>query len=194
MFIAVALGLIVGGLVFYQQASRAATYQGVVRGLQAVQGELRALYEVTGWQNTGAQVPNDITATLIAMEAVPREMVNDAGTQIVLSSGIVMNVQYAMAGDGLGLGYQIFGMPVWLCTRLIPANQNGEGLGEGVLSDLETITVRSVVGAFGPTGISLTHDFRTAGNLTPGIAADFCTRAEAAPPRLGIIVDVRSKL
>jgi hypothetical protein len=46
LFISVALGLIVGGLVFYQQASRAATYQGVVRGLQAVQGEDRAPYQV----------------------------------------------------------------------------------------------------------------------------------------------------
>jgi Tfp pilus assembly protein PilV len=44
LFIAVALGLIVGGLVFYQQAQTARQTQEAVRLTQAIVSESRALY------------------------------------------------------------------------------------------------------------------------------------------------------
>ena len=75
MFISVALGLIVGGLVFYQQASRSATHQAVVRKLQAVQGELRAMYQVSNWDRQGVTKSEELWPILIAMGAIPQEMI-----------------------------------------------------------------------------------------------------------------------
>ncbi|MBL4558474.1 MAG: hypothetical protein JKP98_19585 [Rhodobacteraceae bacterium] len=45
MFIAVALGVIIGGLVFYQQASTAAMTRNTIQQLTAYGSEIRALCE-----------------------------------------------------------------------------------------------------------------------------------------------------
>ena len=82
LFIAVALGLIVGGLVFYQQATLAARTQDAARQFSALVQETRSLYKGRAFEAlVDATVNNicadglDITAVLISAQAVPAEMI-----------------------------------------------------------------------------------------------------------------------
>lgn len=201
LFIAVALGLIVGGLVFYQQASRAATHQAVVRQLQVVQGEVRALYQVSKWQNTAGEPLTNLSVPLINMGAVPREMVS--GNQIRLRYGGQLVVQHRMQDRAnarvmqthFQLQYRLDDVPEWLRTRLVVAKsargilndgrRNRTGIidiGNGVISDIVEIDFH--LPSAGPP--SRSHRFHnratppeirpgdTSGDLTPAIAARHC--------------------
>ena len=82
LFISVALGLIVGGLVFYQQASLAARTQDAARQFSALVQETRSLYKGRAFEALVDATVNDIcadgldiTAVLISAQAVPTEMV-----------------------------------------------------------------------------------------------------------------------
>ena len=202
LYIAVALGLIVGGLVFYQQASRAATYQSVVRGLQVVQGEVQAMYQVTSWQNsvqTGPMAP--ITAALIAMGAVPAEMMTDDGQQIRLTRDSQLLVWHGLVDGEFQTHYQIQAVPEWMCTKMVVAStatgsaaSSGNGtLGDGILFDIASVQVGGVGPEDGFGGSGHIHHFRqvalgqdeTSGDLTPALAAQICReRASFTASRL----------
>jgi uncharacterized protein HemX len=64
LFISIALGLIVGGIVFFQQASLAQRVQGAVRTISSIASETRALFQAQ--QNFEGAT----TATLISAGAV----------------------------------------------------------------------------------------------------------------------------
>ncbi|WP_297614567.1 hypothetical protein [uncultured Roseicyclus sp.] len=201
LYIAVALGLIVGGLVFYQQASRAATYQSVVRGLQVVQGEVQAMYQVTSWQNSVQTGPTRITAALIAMGAVPAEMMTDDGQQIRLTRDSQLLVWHGLVDGEFQTLYQIQAVPEWMCTKMVVAStatgsaaSSGNGtLGDGILFDIASVQVGGVgpEDGFGRSGHI--HHFRqvaleqneTSGDLTPALAAQICReRASFTASRL----------
>jgi hypothetical protein len=178
LFIAVALGLIVGGLVFYQQASRSATHQAVVRELQVVQGEVRGLYQVSKWDRLVTSQEN-MVPTLIAMEAIPRGMVSSThANQIRLAYGGQLQVQHLTNTTGAQIAnwhfqnnYVLHNVPPWLCTRLVVTDKvrgvltdgravdrpNLDGIidvGNGVISDMYEIQFRSLV-----TGVTRFHRF-----------------------------------
>jgi hypothetical protein len=82
LFIAVALGLIVGGPVFYQQATLAARTQETVRLFSAIVQETRGLYHGAVWQDWLDDSPASWTAgssqiqrVLISAGAVPASSV-----------------------------------------------------------------------------------------------------------------------
>jgi hypothetical protein len=201
LYIAVALGLIVGGLVFYQQASRAATYQSVVRGLQVVQGEVQAMYQVTSWQNSVQTGPTRITAALIAMGAVPAEMMTDDGQQIRLTRDSQLLVWHGLVDGEFQTLYQIQAVPEWMCTKMVVAStatgsaaSSGNGtLGDGILFDIASVQVGGVGPEDGFGGSGHIHHFRqvalgqdeTSGDLTPALAAQICReRASFTASRL----------
>jgi len=70
LFISVALGLIVGGLVFYQQASLSARVNQQVRVLSGIVAETRALFQ---------NIPN--------IPSAPNIDINDASTTTIAFSG-----------------------------------------------------------------------------------------------------------
>jgi hypothetical protein len=74
LFISIALGLIVGGIVFYNQATTASTTNDAARNINAMASEIRSLY------NGQADFTGLDATTLINAGAVPANLVN--GTTI----------------------------------------------------------------------------------------------------------------
>ena len=74
LFISIALGLIVGGIVFYNQANTASTTNEAARTINAMASEIRALY------SSSAAFTNLDAQTLIRAGGVPSNLVN--GTTI----------------------------------------------------------------------------------------------------------------
>lgn len=174
LYIAAALVLIVGGLVFYQQASLSARVNNQVRVLSSMMVEIRSLFATTGWRvNT---IPSNLGGSvfvlddvLIAAGSVPSSIVNpnpappawfrlrnewDGEMQLVTF--------YDNATKGNVLEVVLVDVPVNACVRLAPKDASGRGtFTDGVLD----ITVSS-----GPTSISLPRG--TA--VTPGDASTAC--------------------
>jgi hypothetical protein len=133
LYISIALALIVGGLVFYQQASRAQKTNAAIRLTSAIVAEARATYASNPFT---AAFGGDLTAifgssigdTLVATGAVPTEY---AVPSTVLSG------QHASMTNPWGGGLQAYGMtmngdpyialvlenvPVEACPRLIASD------------------------------------------------------------------------
>ena len=76
LFISIALGLIVGGIVFYNQANTASTTNDAARNINAMASEIRSLY------NDRAAFTGLDAQTLISAGAIPANLVNANGTTI----------------------------------------------------------------------------------------------------------------
>lgn len=76
LFISIALGLIVGGIVFYNQANTASTTNDAARNINAMASEIRSLY------NDRAAFTGLDAQTLIRAGAIPANLVNANGTTI----------------------------------------------------------------------------------------------------------------
>ena len=86
LYVAIALGLIVGGLVLYQQAVLASRTSSTIRQLSAMIAEARVLVKGSGFGTVISETPpfinsNDITSILIAAGAVTPSSV--AGTRLL---------------------------------------------------------------------------------------------------------------
>ncbi|MCZ8152210.1 MAG: type 4 pilus major pilin [Rhodobacteraceae bacterium] len=160
LFIAVALGLIVGGLVFYQQASLAARTQEAVRQFSAIVNEARALYKGQAMAavvdaSAFAGPTTDITAVLISAGAVPPEMVASATRLQNPWGGTTTVYAYSWRGSPrvVILSDRV---PREVCTRLLSSDSAAE--------------VRTVEG-FRATNIVAdsmwTADANTAGQIAP---------------------------
>jgi hypothetical protein len=95
LFISIALGLIVGGLVFFQQASLAQRTQQTVRLINALLAESWALHQVTGYDYGDAMVP------LVAAGAVPSSALTGDPAKPVESP-------WGGRGNALGDGFRWF--------------------------------------------------------------------------------------
>jgi hypothetical protein len=76
LFISIALGIIVGGLVFFQQASLAQRTSDAVRTISSISSETRAMYQ------TETDFAGVAPAVLIAAGAVPSNIVNADGATL----------------------------------------------------------------------------------------------------------------
>ena len=86
LFISVALGLIVGGIVFYRQASEAARVEKQIRVLTAIVAELRAAVKTSGLDgfNAGSgYVSGGIDEYLAASGALPADVIRPPGDNSV---------------------------------------------------------------------------------------------------------------
>ena len=119
LYISIALALIVGGLVFYQQASTAARTNTLVRELSATVAETKALVKGMALSD----VPNNISAYLIAAGAVPPDMVESATT---LSTAFGPMDFYAgifnQDAASLYIGINLTNIPQSVCVRLLTAS------------------------------------------------------------------------
>lgn len=135
LFIAVSLGLIVGGLVFYQQASLAARTQETIRLFSAIVQETRALYQgdayeaevnadETTWSPT-ALADADITQVLITAQAVPTDAIS-SGAGIVNPWGGLTRVYGGTLINGTARTPMLVivseNVPLEACTRLMTAD------------------------------------------------------------------------
>jgi hypothetical protein len=184
LYISIALALIVGGLVFFQQASLAQRINSAVRNIQALVVETRVLYE----QRDNFAGFNH--GTLLSAGSVPESLINAAGQMqnewggaitagpttalaAVPPAGGVGGVQAFAADSGFFIVYR--NVPFRACSRLAAADK----LGTAVVGS----RIRSVT--FG-TGIPVyvTRSYAAPGGgtnwsteLEPGDATIFCKAA-----------------
>jgi hypothetical protein len=134
LYIAIALALIVGGLVFYRQASFAASMNSFNRLLSAVVAEVRIIARDTPKPSTGTVFLNTslFEGMLIARESVPSaylDMTQPAAQRIITPLGgrVGFNMILAPSDEG---GSSIFvvlsDLPVAACARLAANSAAGQ--------------------------------------------------------------------
>ena len=124
LFIVIALALMIGGIIFFQQASLSARINDSIRTIVSVQSETRGMFQSSS--NFGTA---DITPALIAAGAVPAKLVS--GTTLSNEFGGEITVTGATA-DFTVLYEDV---PSEACVRLTPFSANGQGIaGVGIKS------------------------------------------------------------
>ena len=121
LYISIALALIVGGLVFFQQASTAAKTSAMVRQLSAVLAEGRVL--VKGLPVGGA--PLDITSYVISAGAVPPDMVTSATTLSNTFGGTTEFFSWIISGQQV-IQVNLTNIPQGVCARLLTATSGSD--------------------------------------------------------------------
>jgi type II secretory pathway pseudopilin PulG len=169
LYISIALALIVGGLVFFQQASLAQRTNSAVRNISAVASEVRSLYQQS---NSFAGVDE---ATLINAGAVPSGIIDNTTDPATLRNEWGGEIEVKPSGfsapfptaSGFDIVYR--GVPEAACTRLTSTDVNGTArVGSGI----------RFIG-FGIPGQTVTNGIApidTDGNpaLTPSDVATLC--------------------
>jgi type II secretory pathway pseudopilin PulG len=175
LYISIALALIVGGLVFFQQASLAQRTNSAVRNISAIASETRGLYQQ---QNSFEGLTED---ALVNAGAVPTSLVNSAGDLKNEWGGTITAAPNAAITDAPALpanaGFTVVypGLPTAACVRLTSTDASGTGrVGSGIRS----IAFKAPSGTFGSEVLP--------GNLDPDDVA-----AAALCGQTGGIADVR---
>lgn len=131
LYVSIALALIVGGLVFFLQASTAARTSTLVRQLSAVVAETKILYKsqplaVTADPTFGTS----ITSGLIAAGAVPADMVAGPAT-LTNPFGGTTDVQLMdFIGNAL-ITLRLTGIPQSVCARILTSSSGSTMLTTG---------------------------------------------------------------
>jgi type II secretory pathway pseudopilin PulG len=183
LYISIALALIVGGLVFFQQASLAQRVNSAVRNISAVASETRSLYQ-------SSQSFNGVTnSTLINAGAVPTSIV-DGGFNLLNEWRGLITVNSNAAGvttadDSFLVGYE--NVPTAACTRLGTVDASGSGrAGSGIVS----VGFRNWF-----SGGAFSTYLAADSLLTPALVGEYCRTAAAAVGGNGAIalgrVDMR---
>lgn len=127
LYVAVALALIVGGLVFFQQASLASRVNAAVRSLSALTAEIRVIARDTGVMTMHA---GEMENVLLAQGSLPMtnvDMTRPAGERI--RHGWSGHIAASLQDQGwralVMLG--VFSFPVAACSRLVWIDASGEG-------------------------------------------------------------------
>jgi hypothetical protein len=133
LYIAIALALIVGGLVFFQQASTAAKTNTMVRQLSAILAEARVLVKGLPVSDT----PFYINHILVSAGAVPSDMVIDPATwpdpllaQLSNPFGGTTELRYQNLEGVYGQVIRMIltNVPQGVCARLLTASSGTDSL------------------------------------------------------------------
>jgi hypothetical protein len=135
LFLSVALGVIVGGLVFFQQASLAARTEESLRLVNVLVAEVRALNQRSGGALETGGVES-LETLLIASGAVPPSAINADRTAIQTPWATEMTIQKRPLQGGAGtrcLRIELADVPPALCARITPFAESGAGrIGNGI--------------------------------------------------------------
>lgn len=131
LFTVIALGLITGGVVFFEQASMSAQTNSTVRLLASLQSQVRALHQSQAEFGTAA-----MTTLLITTNAVPTSRQRDSdsdGTADTIVSN--MGGTVTVTGATANFTVKVEDVPVDICSRVVPFNDIGSGpVGTGIVS------------------------------------------------------------
>ena len=182
LFISIALGLIVGGLVFFQQANLAQRSNDAVRTVSSLASEARALYRTQqSFEDLEARV-------LIGAGAVPQSIVN--GNQFRNEWGgdaaiFGTNAAGAVGADDFFTVVYI-DIPAEACTRLATLNNGSGPVGSDIVAVLvDEDATRAAISTTGTAGSDtltlngLADASGTDDNVTPAEAATACGTADA---------------
>jgi type II secretory pathway pseudopilin PulG len=164
LYISIALALIVGGLVFFQQASLAQRTNSAVRNISAIASETRGLYQ------SAQNFSGVSTATLINAGAVPTSIVVPAAgtTPASLRNEWSGPITVASADPFATFTVDYENIPTATCTRLTSSDKQGAGrVGSGIVE----------VGYRLSTGTDYTKYQSADDELTPNLVAGYCNTA-----------------
>ena len=181
LFISIALGLIVGGLVFFQQASLAARTNDAVRSISSIASETRAAYRTQDdFDGLTAQV-------LISAGAVPTSQINTTTNPATIVSEWNTLVEVLPNPDGLEASATFspaltaanapadryfmityHDIPEAACTRLATASDGNGPIGPGI------VTVFAEDSSATPVFTTTTVELNGRATITPGQAATMC--------------------
>ena len=131
LFLAIAMGLFTGGLLFFRQSSQAQKTTDLVRQVSDMTAQVRLLYR-------SALDYSDLNETvLIGAGAVPASRIDSGGTRITTDWGVV-EVRPDPA-DSARFSITFFGVPTTVCTRLGIYSQSGEGIVADRLVNFEAL-------------------------------------------------------
>ncbi len=162
LFVSIGLGLIVGGIVFFQQANDASRTNDVVRNISNISNEVRAFYrtqpDFTGLNNdvivAAGVVPKTLTVT--AVDAGADTIANEfAGTYAI-----------APGSDTQTFVLTTTNVPQAVCTRIATKDASGNG---PVGAFINSISITPKDGAATSYGSSTTAV--TAANAAAGCSA-----------------------
>ena len=131
LFTVIALGTIIGGIVFFQQASISAKTNEMVRTLASIQTQVRALFQTQASFGTSS-----LNTLLITSNAVPSNILQDSDNDgdmdaLIHGFGGAITVTGATGQFTIALA----GVPVDVCTRIIAFDASGNGtIGSGIAS------------------------------------------------------------
>lgn len=174
LYISIAMGLIVGGLQFYQQASTALRTEQTVRLATALVAEAHGLYRRGGLPDAAAQTRLD--PVLAAAGSVPGTARSDDpdhpvkapwGAPVTLTAG-TDRIDGTAGPLTLHLAFE--DMPSTICTRLI--HHDGAGTGPLGADVIEAGIVDAADGS-----VRVMHDTETGGALDPAEAGTLCRQA-----------------
>lgn len=131
LFTVLALGTIIGGIVFFQQASISAKTNEMVRTMASLQTQVRALFQTQATFGT-----TGINSLLIASNAAPSNILEDSdndGTMDALVHGFGGSI--TVTGATRQFTIAMADVPIGVCTRIIPFDESGNGtIGSGIAS------------------------------------------------------------
>lgn len=124
LYLVIALSVIVGGVVFFQQAQLSSSVTDTARAGAGISSETRALY-----QNQRSFGTGDITEALLAAGAVPSNFQNGTGDAITHPFGGSVTV----TGDTEGFSLEMTDVTEAACLRLGSVSDTGQGsMGTGI--------------------------------------------------------------
>lgn len=126
LYLVIALAVIVGGIVFFQQAQLSNQVTDTSRASVGISSQTRALY-----QNQRTFGTADITPALLQSGAVPSNFIAGAAGSEVVQHPFGGNIVVTGANDGFILTFD--NMSTAACTRLATVGEGGDGpLGTGI--------------------------------------------------------------
>ena len=131
LFTVIALGTIIGGIVFFQQASISAKTNEMIRTLATLQTQVRALFQTQASFGTSG-----LNTLLITSNAVPSNILQDTdndGVMDALAHGFGGTITVTGATGKFTIA--LADVPVDVCTRIIAFDVSGNGtIGSGIAS------------------------------------------------------------
>ncbi len=131
LFTVIALGIVIGGIVFFEQASNSARANDLVRTMAGLQSQVRALFQTQSNYGTAA-----LTSVLISANAVPASMLDDSNSDGTYDAIVnAFGGAVVVTGAGRQFTINLTKVPVDVCTRALPFDEGGNGLiGNGIAS------------------------------------------------------------
>jgi type II secretory pathway pseudopilin PulG len=169
LYISIALALIVGGLVFFQQASLAQRTNNAVRNISAIASETRGLYQQTnnfaGLNHLTLINAGAVPSSLIDNTVNPVQLRNEWGGTITLAAAPAISP--FLADTGFTVTYR--NVPEAACTRLTSTDASGTGrVGSGIRFIQFGLPNATLTGGTAPA------DANGVAQLTPAAVADLC--------------------
>ncbi len=131
LFTVIALGTIIGGIVFFQQASISAKTNEMVRTMASLQTQVRALFQTQASFGTAG-----INTLLITSNAAPSNILQDTdddGDFDALAHGFGGAITVTGATGQFTIA--LADVPVDVCTRIVAFDASGNGtVGSGIAS------------------------------------------------------------